>query len=93
MGMATDASDALIVRSTIELAKKLGLTVVAGGVEDDATLNQLRELGCDAVQGFLFSRPLSAEDVPAWVRESAWARSHARRPRCAASARVILALL
>jgi diguanylate cyclase (GGDEF)-like protein len=74
MGMATDASDALIVRSTIELAKKLGLTVVAGGVEDDATLNQLRELGCDAVQGFLLSRPLSADDVPAWVRESAWAR-------------------
>jgi EAL domain-containing protein (putative c-di-GMP-specific phosphodiesterase class I) len=74
MGMATDASDALIVRSTIELAHKLGLTVVAGGVEDDATLNQLRELGCDAVQGFLLSRPLAAEDVPTWVRESSWAR-------------------
>ena len=53
MGMAADASDALIVRSTIELAHKLGLTVIAGGVEDEATLNQLRELGCDAVQGFL----------------------------------------
>ena len=53
MGMTTDASDALIVRSTIELAHKLGLAVVAGGVEDEATLNQLRELGCDAVQGFL----------------------------------------
>ena len=53
MGMATDASDALIVRSTIELAHKLGLTVVASGVEDEATLEQLRELGCDAVQGFL----------------------------------------
>ena len=74
MGMATDASDALIVRSTIELAHKLGLTVIAGGVEDDATLNQLRELGCDAVQGFLLSRPLAAEDVPNWIRESSWAR-------------------
>jgi diguanylate cyclase (GGDEF)-like protein len=74
MGMASDASDALIVRSTIELAHKLGLTVVAGGVEDEATLNQLRELGCDAVQGFLLSRPLAAEDVPNWVRESSWAR-------------------
>jgi diguanylate cyclase (GGDEF)-like protein len=74
MGMAADASDALIVRSTIELAHKLGLTVVAGGVEDDATLNQLRELGCDAVQGFLLSRPLAAEDVPNWIRESNWAR-------------------
>ena len=74
MGMSTDASDALIVRSTIELAHKLGLTVTAGGVEDDATLNQLRELGCDAVQGFLLSRPLAAEDVPNWVRESTWAK-------------------
>ena len=58
MGMAADASDALIVRSTIELAHKLGLAVIATGVEDEATLNQLRELGCDAVQGFLVSRPL-----------------------------------
>jgi diguanylate cyclase (GGDEF)-like protein len=74
MGMTNDASDALIVRSTVELARKLGLVVVAGGVEDDATLNQLRELGCDAVQGFLLSRPLAAEDVPTWVRESPWAR-------------------
>jgi diguanylate cyclase (GGDEF)-like protein len=74
MGMATDASDALIVRSTIELAHKLGLTVIAGGVEDEATLEQLRALGCDGVQGFLLSRPLAAADVPAWVRESPWAR-------------------
>jgi len=74
MGMAADASDALIVRSTIQLAHKLGVAVVAIGVEDEATLNQLRELGCDAVQGFLVSRPLSAEDVPNWVKESPWAR-------------------
>ncbi len=74
MGMAADASDALIVRSTIELAHKLGLTVVAGGVEDEATLEQLRELGCDSVQGFLLSRPLPADDVPSWVRESDWTR-------------------
>ncbi len=60
MGMATDAGDALVVRSTIELAHKLGLAVVATGVEDEATLAQLRELGCDSVQGFLLSRPLAA---------------------------------
>jgi EAL domain-containing protein (putative c-di-GMP-specific phosphodiesterase class I) len=74
MRMTADASDALIVRSTIELAHKLGLTVVAGGVEDEATLEQLRALGCDAVQGFLVSRPLVAEDVLRWVRESPWTR-------------------
>jgi diguanylate cyclase (GGDEF)-like protein len=75
MGMTTDASDALIVRSTIELAHKLGLVVVAGGVEDEATLSELRALGCDAVQGFLVSRPLPAADVPSWVRESPWTRA------------------
>ena len=74
MGMATDAGDALIVRSTIELAHNLSLTVVACGVEDEATLQRLRELGCDGVQGFLLSRPLIADDVAAWVSESAWAR-------------------
>ena len=74
MGMTKDASDALIVRSTIELAHKLGLVVVAGGVEDEATLEELRALGCDAVQGFLVSRPLAVADVPSWVRESPWMR-------------------
>jgi len=74
MGMAADAGDALIVRSTIELAHKLGLAVAAGGVEDEATLDQLRALGCDSVQGFLLSRPLAADDVASWVKESAWAR-------------------
>ena len=74
VGMATDVRDALIVRSTIELAHKLRLIVVACGVEDDATLQQLRELGCDGVQGFLMSRPLIAEDVPSWFHASAWVR-------------------
>ncbi|MEO8304274.1 MAG: EAL domain-containing protein [Betaproteobacteria bacterium] len=75
MGMAEDASDALIVRSTIELAHKLGLSVVASGVEDEATLAQLRELGCDSVQGFLLSRPMAADDIPGWVKESVWTKS------------------
>ena len=74
LGMATDAGDALIVRSTIELAHELSLTVVACGIEDEATFEQLRELGCDGAQGFLLSRPLIADDVPSWIRESVWAR-------------------
>jgi diguanylate cyclase (GGDEF)-like protein len=75
MGMAEDPSDALIVRSTIELAHKLGLTVVASCVENEATLAQLRELGCDSVQGFLLSRPMPADEIPAWIKESVWTRS------------------
>lgn len=73
--MATDPGDALVVRSTIDLARQLGLTVVAAGVEDDATLEKLRELECDCVQGFLVSRPLAADDVQSWVKESDWARA------------------
>ncbi len=72
--MARDASDAVIVRSTIDLAHNMGLDVVAEGVEDEATLERLRALGCDMVQGFFLSRPLPAGDVAGWLRNSARAR-------------------
>ena len=48
------------MRSTIDLAHNMGLVVVAEGVEDEATLERLRALGCDMVQGYLLSRPLAA---------------------------------
>jgi diguanylate cyclase (GGDEF)-like protein/PAS domain S-box-containing protein len=62
--------DAVIVRSTIELAHNLGLTVVAEGVEDEAAVGLLHEYGCDRVQGYLFSRPCPAEELSAWLTES-----------------------
>jgi diguanylate cyclase (GGDEF)-like protein len=74
MGMMGDTSDALIVRSTIDLAHKLGLSVAAEGVEDEATLEGLRALGCDVVQGFLLSHPLEASELAVWMRGSAWKR-------------------
>ena len=74
MGMVRDASDTVIVRSTIELAHNMGLVVVAEGVEDDAALDQLRTFGCDAVQGYFLSRPMAATEIPAWMRGSAWTR-------------------
>jgi EAL domain-containing protein (putative c-di-GMP-specific phosphodiesterase class I) len=73
-GMVKDASDAVIVRSTIDLAHNMGLAVVAEGVEDEPTLERLRALGCDMVQGYLLSRPLAADDVVAWMRHAAAAR-------------------
>jgi EAL domain-containing protein (putative c-di-GMP-specific phosphodiesterase class I) len=73
-GMARDAIDAVIVRSTIELAHNMGLVVVAEGVEDEATLDHLRAAGCDAVQGYFLSRPMAATEFVAWVRGSAWTR-------------------
>jgi diguanylate cyclase (GGDEF)-like protein len=75
MSMAEDASDALIVRSTIDLAHNMGLRVVAEGVEDEATLERLRVMGCDIVQGYLLSRPLGAGEIAVWMRGSVWARN------------------
>ena len=72
--MARDASDAVIVRSTIDLAHNMGLSVVAEGVEDEATLERLRALGCDMVQGFFLGKPMTAADVTTWMRTSPWAR-------------------
>ncbi len=61
--MVHDEASAAIVRSTIELARNLGLTVVAEGVEDDVTLMSLREMGCDVAQGFGLGRPVPADQV------------------------------
>jgi diguanylate cyclase (GGDEF)-like protein len=58
MNMASSENDHVIVRSTIELAKNLGLRVVAEGVESLAVWQQLRELGCDQAQGYFLSRPV-----------------------------------
>jgi EAL domain-containing protein (putative c-di-GMP-specific phosphodiesterase class I) len=67
--MITDLSsqsrgrDRELVRSTIELGHGLGLRVVAEGVEDEATLDLLRELRCDLAQGYFISRPVLAEKI------------------------------
>jgi diguanylate cyclase (GGDEF)-like protein len=72
IGMADDKDDRIIVRSTIELAHNLGLRVIAEGVETEACLQQLRELGCDMAQGFLISGPLRRRTLEGWLRESKW---------------------
>jgi len=65
--MLSDESDLIIVRSTINLGHDLGLTVVAEGVEDEATLHRLEGLGCDLAQGYHFSKPLPAEAFNKWM--------------------------
>src|SRR5262249_32874619 len=74
LNMARDASDTMIVRSTIELAHNMGLTVVAEGVDDEGALDRLRSLGCDMVQGFLLSRPLTPEEIAARLASHAQSR-------------------
>ncbi len=59
-----EGSDVL-VRSTVALAHSLGLRVIAEGIEDIEQLDQLRTLGCEYGQGYLFSRPVSAGDTQA----------------------------
>ncbi len=80
MNMAVDPADAAIVRSTIELAHNLELTVVAEGVEDGSAREQLRLLGCNTAQGYHFSRPLPAPELARWVQEEALATALLARP-------------
>ena len=75
MAMEKDAGDAKIVRSTIDLAHNLGLTVVAEGVENEAVLRLLHELQCDEGQGYHMSKPLPVAEFCDWV-----ARWQARAP-------------
>jgi diguanylate cyclase (GGDEF)-like protein len=72
MGMTTDPSDVVIVRSTIDLGHNMGLRVTAEGVETEAALKQLRAMGCDMAQGYLFSRPVGAAELEAWIAASPW---------------------
>lgn len=67
MEMDHDENDAVIVRSTIDLAHNLGLRVVAEGVETQEVLDLLEILDCDVVQGYLLSKPVTAEEAIEWL--------------------------
>jgi diguanylate cyclase len=60
--MLESNGDAIVVRSTIELAHQLGFSVVAEGVEDTACLARLGDYGCDVAQGWAIGKPVRAED-------------------------------
>jgi diguanylate cyclase (GGDEF)-like protein len=64
MNMQADESDAVIVRSTVDLGRNLGLKVVAEGVEDESTWRVVSELGCDFAQGFFRSKPMPPDQIP-----------------------------
>jgi diguanylate cyclase (GGDEF)-like protein len=68
MNMEQDTNDAVIVRSTIDLGRNLGLMVVAEGVENEGIWSDLARLGCDLAQGYYLSRPVPPEALPSWLR-------------------------
>jgi diguanylate cyclase (GGDEF)-like protein len=79
-GMAEDENDAVIVRSTIDLARNLGLQVVAEGVETAEIMQALAELRCDTAQGYHISRPLPPGELDLQAL-SVSLRGPARKPR------------
>jgi diguanylate cyclase (GGDEF)-like protein len=82
MIMRQDQTAAIIVRSTIDLAHGLGLSVVAEGVEDQATHDALAALGCDQVQGYHIARPMPVHLLSDWAgdrtrhRGPSWTTPH-----------------
>jgi EAL domain-containing protein (putative c-di-GMP-specific phosphodiesterase class I) len=72
INMIKNLSDAVIVRSTVELGHNMGLKVVAEGVENQDLWDRLSALGCDEAQGYYMARPMPAEDLTRWLAESPW---------------------
>jgi diguanylate cyclase (GGDEF)-like protein len=64
-----DLDDQIIVRSTIELAHNMGLTVVAEGIEDQFALDWLKQNGCEKAQGYFISKPQPAEPLTTWLKQ------------------------
>jgi len=67
--LCDDEDDQTIVRSTIDLAHNMGLSVVAEGIEDEAALNWLAENNCELGQGYFISRPKHANELTPWLLE------------------------
>jgi diguanylate cyclase (GGDEF)-like protein/PAS domain S-box-containing protein len=72
--LETNRNHRAIVQTTIRLAASFGMKTVAEGVETQEQLELLRELGCDAVQGYLVSRPVSATDLERWLTSGTFAK-------------------
>lgn len=69
--MISDRTDAVIVKSAMDLGHNLGLSMVAEGVEDEATLDALRALGIDVVQGFHLGKPMPENQIRQWIEHRA----------------------
>jgi diguanylate cyclase (GGDEF)-like protein len=80
-GIGRDMEDTAIVRAVITVAKSLGLSVTAEGIEDEEQLAELRALGCERGQGYYFARPVEGDQIPALLAAPPWGA----RPMAAAA--------
>jgi EAL domain-containing protein (putative c-di-GMP-specific phosphodiesterase class I) len=81
--LTTDAQDAAIVQSTAELGRRLGLQVLAEGLETPGAWDKLAEFGCERAQGFHMSKPLPASELTDWLER--WSSQDRRAPAGAAT--------
>ena len=72
MDMIEQKDDMMIVHTTIDMSHNLGLEVVAEGVENQESLEELKKMGCDVAQGYHLSRPVPVNDLLEWINESSW---------------------
>jgi EAL domain-containing protein (putative c-di-GMP-specific phosphodiesterase class I) len=79
MEMLSDKNDEAIVKSTIDLAHNMSLKVIAEGIEDQATYDRLKNMGCDMGQGFFMGRPVASDDFAKWMLNSPWGIKHKSR--------------
>ena len=70
LSLAIDDNDKQIVHTVLGLATAFDLKVVAEGVEDEMSLNILKEWGCDIAQGYFISRPLAKDALEEWLENS-----------------------
>jgi diguanylate cyclase (GGDEF)-like protein/PAS domain S-box-containing protein len=78
--LGSGANDDEVTATVVGLGHSLGLRVVAEGVETDAQLRAVRELGCEAVQGYFFSTPVSAEEIAELTADTSWIDNRRSRP-------------
>jgi diguanylate cyclase (GGDEF)-like protein len=76
-GVLVHEQDQILIKATIDLAHRLGMSVVAEGVEDERSAAMLAQLGCDLGQGYLYSKPLPGLELSRWVAARAERSQHA----------------
>jgi diguanylate cyclase (GGDEF)-like protein len=90
--LAHDDTGQVLVKAIVELAHEFGMIAVAEGVEDAGAIDRLRHIGCDVAQGYHWSRPVPADELPAVVaRIDAEARRTAPAPAVASVAPAVVA--